>query len=154
MVHQPYRICPFHSPTRPFALPFVWATLTTEPLKVKVVQLCLTLCDPMDYKVHGILQNSPWNSSDHDTGVDNFSLLQGLFPTQGSIPGLQHYGSILYQLNHKGRPRILQWVAYPFSSRSSWPRNWTEVSWIAGRFFTNWASREFLTYSRCMPGHS
>ena len=38
--------------------------------------------------------------------------------------------------------RILEWVAYPFSSRSFWPRNQTQVSCIAGRFFTNWATRE------------
>ena len=33
--------------------------------------------------------------------------------------------------------RILEWVAYPFSSGSSWPRNQTGVSWIAVEFFTN-----------------
>ena len=43
---------------------------------------------------------------------------------------------------HKESPRILEWVAYPFCSRPSWPRNWTGVSWIAGRFFTKWAIRE------------
>ena len=56
-------------------------------LKVKVAQSCPTLCDPMDYTVHGILQ-----------------------------------------------ARILEGVAYPFSSGSSWPRNRTKVSCIAGRF--------------------
>ena len=40
--------------------------------------------------------------------------------------------------------RILEWVAYPFSSGSSWPRNWTRVSCIAGGFFTSWATREAL----------
>ena len=69
-------------------------------------------------------------------------LLQGIFPTQGSNPGLLHYRQILYQLSHKGSPRILEWVAYPFSSRSPWPRNSTRVSHIAGRFFTNWAIRK------------
>ena len=49
---------------------------------------------------------------------------------------------ILYQLSHKGNPRILQWVANPFSSRSSKPRNRISVSCIVGRFFTNWAIRE------------
>ena len=39
-----------------------------------------------------------------------------------------------YELSHKGSPRILEWVAYPFSSRSSLPRNRTGVSCIAGRF--------------------
>ena len=62
---------------------------------VKVVQLCLTLCDPVDYTVHGILQS-----------------------------------------------RILKWVAYPFSSRSIWPRNRTGFSCIAGGFLTRWATRE------------
>ena len=39
-------------------------------------------------------------------------------------------------------PRMLEWEAYPFSSGSSQPRNWTGVSCIAGEFFTNWAIRE------------
>ena len=66
-------------------------------------------------------------------------LLLGIFPTQGSNPGLLHCGWILYQLSHKGSPRILEWVAYLFSIRSSQPRNWTRVSCIAGRFFTSCA---------------
>ena len=69
------------------------------------------------------------------------SLLQKIFPTQGSNPGLPHCRRILYQLRHHGSPRILKWVAYPFSRRSSWPRNQTRVSSIAGGFFTNWATR-------------
>ena len=40
--------------------------------------------------------------------------------------------------------RVLEWVAYPFYRGSSWPRNWTRVSWIVGRFFTSWATREAL----------
>ena len=64
---------------------------------VKVTQSCLTLCNPMDYTAHGILQ-----------------------------------------------ARILDWVAFPFSIRSSQPRNWTGVSCIAGGFFTNWAISETL----------
>ena len=38
--------------------------------------------------------------------------------------------------------RILEWVAYPFPKGSSWPRNQTRVSCIAGRFFTCWATME------------
>ena len=38
--------------------------------------------------------------------------------------------------------RILEWVAFPFSRGSSQPRDRTQVSHIAGRFFTNWAMRE------------
>ena len=57
-------------------------------------------------------------------------------------PTVQHCRHILYHLSHQGSPRILGWVAYPFSSRSSWPRNQTGVSCFAGRFFTSWAIRE------------
>ena len=86
----------------------------------------------------------PWNSPGQNTGVGSLSLLQGIFPTQGSNPGLLHCRWILYQLSHKGSPRILEWVAYPFSRGSSWPRNWTGVFCIAGGFFTNWAIRETI----------
>ena len=89
---------------------------------------------------HGLY--NPWNSPGQNTGVGSLSLLQGIFPTQGSNPGLLHYRRILYQLSHKGSPRILEWVAYPFSSGSSQPKNQTRVSCIAGIFFTNWAIRE------------
>ena len=47
--------------------------------------------------------------------------------------------------------RILEGVAYPFSSRSSWPRNWTGVSCIAGGFFTNWAIRGAWTSAKQFP---
>ena len=59
-------------------------------MRAEVTQLCLTLCDPMNYTVHEILQ-----------------------------------------------ARILEWVAFPFSSGSSQPRDQTKVSHIAGIFFTS-----------------
>ena len=92
---------------------------------------------------HGLY--NPWNSLGQNTWVGSCSLLQGTFPTQGSDPGLPHCRQILYQLSHKGSPRILEWVACPFSRGSFWPRNWTKVSCIVGRFFTNWAIREDCT---------
>ena len=52
---------------------------------------------------HGIY--SPWNFPGQNTGVGSLSLLQGIFPTQGSNPGLPHCGRILYQLSHKGKGR-------------------------------------------------
>ena len=56
-------------------------------MKVKVAELCLTLCDDVEYTIRGILQ-----------------------------------------------VRILKWVAFPFSRESSQPRDWTQVSRIAGEF--------------------
>ena len=49
---------------------------------------------------------SPWNSPGQNTGVGSCSLLQGIFPTQGSNPGLPHCRDILYQLSHKGSPNL------------------------------------------------
>ena len=54
---------------------------------------------------HGVY--SPWDSPGQNTGVGNLSLLQRIFPTQGSNPGLLHCRQILYQLSHTGSPQIL-----------------------------------------------
>jgi len=97
-------------------------------MKVKVTQLCLTVCDP-----HGLV--SPWNSLGQNTIVGSLSFLQGIFPIQGSSPGLPHCRWILYQLSHKESPKILEWVPYSSSSGSSQPKNLTGVSYIAGEFF-------------------
>ena len=110
-----------------------------------VTQSCPTLCNPMDC--------SPSGSSVHgdslakNTRVGCHSLLQGTFPTQGLNPGLLHWRQILYWLSHQGSPRILEWVAYPLSRGPSWPRKWTGVSWIAGGFFSSWATREASVFS-------
>ena len=87
--------------------------ITIRKVKVKVAQSCLTLYDPMDYI--GLLHARilEW--------VAFLSLLQGIFPTQ-SLP---RCGWILYQLSHEESPRMLVWVAYPFSSIAPRPRNQT-----------------------------
>ena len=89
---------------------------------------------------HGLY--SPWNSSGQNTGEGSLFLLQGIIPTQGPNPGLLHGKWLLYKLSHQASPRKLEWVAYPFSSGSSQPRDQTQVSCIAGGFLTVWASRE------------
>ena len=94
-----------------------------------------------------ISQTVKLNTPGQNTEVGSCSLLQGIFPTQGSNPGLPHCRQILYQLSHKESPRILEWVAYPFSNRSFQPRNQTRVSCITGRLFTNWAMREGIGLS-------
>ena len=74
-----------------------------KKVKVKVTQSCLTLWDPKDYTVHGVLQ-----------------------------------------------ARILEWVAFPFSRWSSQPRDWTQVSRMAGGLFTSWATREAPWSRTCL----
>ena len=49
------------------------------------------------------------------------ALLQGIFPTHGSNPGLQLCMRIFYHLNHQGRSRRLEWVVCPFSRGFSDP---------------------------------
>ena len=51
-----------------------------------------------------------------------------------------------YRVHGILQPRILEWVAFPFSRGSSQPRDWTQVSSIVGRFFTSWATREVQEY--------
>ena len=80
---------------------YSWSGPLTQKVKVKVAQSYPTLCDPMYYTTHGILQ-----------------------------------------------ARILEWVAFPFSRRSFQPRDWTQFSCMAGRFFTSWATREAIDPSR------
>ena len=82
--------------------------IPTFNFMVKVTQLCLTLCHPMDC--------SPWVSSVH-------GILQA---------------------------RILEWVAMPSSREPSWPRDRTQVSCTADRFFTIWATREALFLLKVM----
>ena len=72
-------------------------------VKVKVAHSCLTLCDPID--------DSSWNSQ-QNTGEGRLSLLQEIFPTQGSNPGLPHCRRILYHISRKGSPRVLEWVGH------------------------------------------
>ena len=90
---------------------------------------------------HGLY--SPWTSPGQNTGVDSHSLLHGIFPTEGSNPGLPHCRRIVYHLSHQGSPRTLEWVLYPFSRVTSQPSNWTVVSYYVVReFFTSWATKE------------
>ena len=91
---------------------------------------------------HGLY--SPWNSPGQNTGLGSCSLFQGIFATQGSIPGLLQCRQIFFFLpaDPPGKPKNTGGVAYPFSRGSSRPRNWTGVSCIADGFFTSWATRE------------
>jgi len=67
-----------------------------------VTQLCLTLCDPMDYSLPGSPVHG--NSPGKNTGVGCHT--QWIFPTQGSNPGLPRWRRILYHLSHQGSPSI------------------------------------------------
>ena len=77
-----------------------------------LVQLFATL--------RAVARQAPLSMGGKSTGVGCCVPLQEIFPTQGSNPRLLHCRQILYQLSHKGSSRILEWVAYPFSSRFSY----------------------------------
>ena len=80
-----------------------------------------------------------WN---RENNIDIFSLsfskVAQLCPT--------HCNPIDYTVHGVLQARILEWVAFPFSRGSSQARDWTQVSCIAGRFFTSWATREAQEY--------
>ena len=103
-----------------------------------VTQLCLTLCNPMNCNPPGssVHRDSPGKN----TGVGCHALLQGIFLTHGSDPGLLHCMWSFHQLRHQGSPRILEWLVYPFCRGTSQPRNCTRVSCTAGRFITSWGT--------------
>ena len=69
------------------------------------------------------------------------ALLQGIFPTQGSNPGLSHCRRILYHLSHQGSPWLLEWVAYPFYRGTFQPRNWglLPYRWILYQLSYPWS---------------
>jgi len=67
-------------------------------------------CSPPGSSVHG-------DSPGKNTGVGCHALLQRIFPTQGSNPGLPHCRQILYQLSYQGSPSMKQWVDYRISSK-------------------------------------
>ena len=68
----------------------------------------------MDGSVPGFIVHG--DSPGKNTGVGCHALCQGIILTQGSDPGLAHCRWILYHLCHQGSPRVLEWVAYPFST--------------------------------------
>ena len=61
-----------------------------------VSESCSVVSDSL--QPHGLY--SPWNSPNQNIGVGSLSLLQGIFPTEGSYPGLLHCRHMLYQLSH------------------------------------------------------
>ena len=92
------------------------------PQKVKVTQSCLTLCQSMDYTVHGIIQAR---------------ILEWVaFPFSRRSPQPRDWTQVSC---------IASYVAIftRWATRAQ-PRDWTQVSCIAGRFFTRWATREAL----------
>ena len=104
------------------------------PTKDQTCTLCIGKSESESHSVvsyswqpHGL--HSPWNSLGQNTEVGRLSLLQGIFPTQGSNSGLLHCRWILYQLSHKGSHRIESSVSASFeswwtltvSARVTWP---------------------------------
>ena len=84
----------------------VWATR-----EVLLLSYNYTICDPMDFSLTGFLH--PWDFPGKSTGVGRHFLLQGIFPTQGSNPGLPHCRQMLYRLSHQGSPQT--GLVIPFS---------------------------------------
>ena len=93
----------------------IWATARED--QVKVIQ------SSQLFATHGLY--SPWSSPGQNTGVASHSLLQGIFPTQGSNPGLLHCRQVPYQLREalgascSENMIITQCVGFPRNSVSN-----------------------------------
>ena len=133
----------FRSPKENQPLIFKFCSMNETFNRASHTQLCYAVkcerCSVMSNFLQPHALYSAWDSPHHNPGVGTLSLLQGIFPTQWSNLGLLHFWHILNQLTHQESPRIPEWVAYPFSSRSSQPRNQIGISCIAGGFSTSWA---------------
>jgi len=124
----------------------------------KSLQSCLTLCDP--HRRQPTRLPHPWDSPGKNTGVGFHFLLKCMKVkserevtqscptlcdhTVYSLPGSSLHGIL--------QARILQWIAIHFSGGSFWPRNWTWVCHIAGRFFITWATRKANQWIKGKPG--
>ena len=86
--------------------------IVSKPVHAESLQSCPTLCNPMDCSPPVRLL-CPWDSPGKNTGVGGHSLLQGIFLTQGSNPGLLHCRQILDHLSHQGRQVNLEYSKKP-----------------------------------------
>ena len=119
-----------------------WATKHVSVQFSSVAQSCPALCDPMDCSMPGSFVRHQFLelAQTHVHWVSD--AIQPSYPLSTPSPLTfnlsQHQGSSVH-----GTPqaRILEWVAMPSSKRSSQPRDQTQVSHIAGGFFTIWAIR-------------
>ena len=96
------------------SFPFFWIIVDTTNIQayLYICGIYIYICIFVYYEKWKLLsrvwlvathrQYSPRNSLGQNTGVGSLSRLQGIFPTQGSNPGLPHCRWILYQLSHKG----------------------------------------------------
>ena len=83
----------------------VWKLPSWKTVTVRVAQLCLTLCNPVDCSPPGSSVHA--DSPGKNTKVGCYALLHGIFPTKWSNPGLLHCRRILYHLSHQGCPIVL-----------------------------------------------
>ena len=100
-----------------------------------VAQSCLTLCDPMYCSQAPLSPGKILQARILEWVAMPSS--KGIFPTQGLNPGLLHCRWIPYHLSHEGSPRILEWGNLSFLQENFPTQGSTQVSCIAGGFFTS-----------------
>ena len=90
-----------------------------------VIQLCPTLCDSVDCSLP---QSSVhWSSPGKNTGVGCHALLQGIFATQGSNPGVPHCRWILYRLSHQGSGLVEKYTSQSLNPTPDMPGELTDI---------------------------
>ena len=89
-----------------------WSLHKGREVKVKVAQLCRTLCNPMDY--------SPWNSPGQNTGIGSLFLLQGIFPNQKLNWGPRHWRWILWAIREVAQRKLTSKDERCWNLEGSW----------------------------------
>ena len=136
-----------------FSFSFASHCFCLERKGSEVAQSCLTLCDPMDTRLL-----CPWDFLGKSIGVGCHFLLQEIFPTQGSNPGLPHCRQMLYCLSHQGSLtwrldiRVVRCKLWPWGVREKGKLGLDFGLWLSGKgqdlkHYSNSDIIDFLLYS-------
>ena len=120
--------------------------------EVKVAQLCLTLCNPMDFMEPARLLCS-WNFPGKNTGVGIHSLLQGIFSTQGSNPNLLHWQADSLPLSHHGSSFLQHFVVQSLSHVQLFVTPWTAVCQASLSFTISRSLLQLMYIESLMPSN-
>ena len=118
-----------------------------------IAQSSPTLCDPMDYNPPG----SSVHGDSPDKNTEKGCHVQGIFPTQGSNPGIPHCRMILYQLSYQGKematPLQYSCLKNPMDGGAWWAtvhgvsKGWTQLSDFTFTFHFHALEKEMATHS-------
>ena len=132
--------------------PFPHILIVQALLRVCLVtQSCPTLCGPKDCSPPG--SSIHGDSPGKNTGVGCHALIQGIFPTRGSNPGLPHCRRILYHLSHQGSPNFVNLIIKPRNCAPSCVQLWHMLLPLLGILLLPFADKTLLSFKHPFKCH-